>query len=205
MKAFKFTISGDFITEFSRTRFLESRDITVGMDVLVKSLPGISSNIARQVVLGKKRLVGENQVTLEDDDVKVVPDKWLCKRPIEKCACGWLSPSGEVYGFEQYGDECCHHVLAKSLVNLGVVEYLPDGITFERSVELAGFIKFSPELVVAVCSPTMITEEQRDAVLRYMDSWGRMSIQVGYCSCGLTKRSFISNSELLQFANRLVD
>lgn len=203
MKALKFTISGDFITEFSRTRFLESGNINVGTDILTKSLSGLDKETARQVVLGKKRLVGDNIVTLEDDDTKVVPDNLLCKRPIEDCLCGWLSTDGNAYGFEYYNQSFDHCTLAERLVNYGVVEHVEDDVTFERSVEVAGYIKFGPELIVAACPPSMITERQRDAVIRFMDAHRIYSVKLGYWNEGLTSRTFIHRSEILQFANRL--
>lgn len=195
----RFSISGEFITRFARERFCETGDVQAGMNILIKALIGFPENLAREVVKGKKKLVGINEVTVEDDDKEIEPYKWIKPNDIKECLCGWISPDGKVFGCEKYTQTTEHSIIAKELV---LSERVPDTeISDERSVEVAGYIKFQPCLIVAGCKPASITEAQREKVILFMESHSISSIQIGWSYDGFFQLGEIKAMDLLQFAN----
>ena len=64
-----FVVHGDYITEYARNLYRESKDPKKGVNFLIRALVGFPADIAGQIVMGKKKLVGVNEVYVEDDDV----------------------------------------------------------------------------------------------------------------------------------------
>jgi len=201
MGVLHFSVSGEFITRFARERFCETGDVQTGIDILIKALNGFPEDLAREVVKGKKKLVGINEVTVEDDDKEIEPYRWIKPNDIKECLCGWISPDGKVYGCENYTQTTEHIMIAKELI---LSERVPDTeVSDDRSVEVAGYIKFQPRLIVAGCKPASITEAQRAMVVIFMESHSITSIQVGWSLDRFIKIGEIKAMDLLQFANHI--
>lgn len=201
MEEFRFSISGEFITRFAREKFCETGDIQTGIDILIKALIGFPNDLAREVVKGKKKLVGINEIFVEDDDKEIEPYRWIKPNDIKKCLCGWISPNGKVYGYENYTQTTEHNMIAKELI---LSERVPDTeMSDERSVEVAGYIKFQPRLIAAGCKSVLITEAQREKVILFMESHFISSIQIGYSLDRFIKLGEIKAMDLLQFANHI--
>lgn len=178
MKKLHFSISGEFITKFARDRYMETNDKNVAIALLCRSINGMPRDIAEEIVLGKKKLVGVNEVYLEDDDTVVRPYGYPTPINIEKCLCGWISPEGNVYGSKIYTQTVEHLNIARDLVHFGVIS--DTRVLYERAVEEAGYIKFSPELIIANCKTSMITDKQHSEIIRFLHSHKITSIQMGY-------------------------
>lgn len=178
MKKLHFSISGEFITKFARDRYMETNDKNVAIALLCRSINGMPRDIAEEIVLGKKKLVGVNEVYLEDDDTLVRPYGYPTPIDIEQCLCGWISPEGNVYGSKIYTQTVEHLNIARDLVHFGVIS--DTRVLYERAVEEAGYIKFSPELIIANCKTSMITDKQHSEIIRFLHSHKIISIQMGY-------------------------
>lgn len=201
MEELHFSISGEFITRFARERFCETGDVQTGIDILIKALSGFPNDLAREVVKGKKKLVGINEVTVEDDNKEIEPYRWIKPNDIKECLCGWISPDGKVYGDENYTQTTEHSMIAKELI---LSERVPDTeMSDDRSVEVAGYIKFQPRLIVAGCKSVLITEAQREKVILFMESHSLSSIQIGFSLDRFIKLGEIKAMDLLQFANHI--
>ena len=178
MKKLHFSISGEFITKFARDRYMETNDKNVAIALLCRSINGMPRDVAEDIVLGKKKLVGVNEVYLEDDDTLVRPYGYPTPIDIEQCLCGWISPEGNVYGSKIYTQTVEHLNIARDLVHFGVIS--DTRVLYERAVEGAGYIKFSPELIIANCKTSMITDKQHSEIIRFLHSHKITSIQMGY-------------------------
>lgn len=201
MGVLHFSVSGEFLTRFARERFCETGDIQTGIDILIKALNGFPEDLAREVVKGKKKLVGINEVIIEDDDKEIEPYRWIKPSDIKECLCGWISPDGKVYGCKDYTQTTEHTMIAKELI---LSERVPDTeVSDDRSVEVAGYIKFQPRLIVAGCESASITEAQRAMVVLFMESHSITSIQVGWSLDRFIKLGEIKAMDLLQFANHI--
>jgi len=202
MDTLKFSFTGDFITEFSRKKYMETGSIELAKDVLTQMLVDFPRDIAQLVITGKKKIVGVNEVTIEDDDQVIEPYCWIKPSDITKCACGWIAPNGDVFGGEVHTMTTEHDDLAVEIIKRGNV--IDDERSHERSVEVAGYILFQPRLIVASCLPSLITETQRDRVIDFMESHGIKSIQVGYGASDYTNIGIIKSMDILMFANKLI-
>lgn len=201
MGVLRFSVSGEFLTRFVRERFCETGDVQTGIDILIKALSGFPNDLAREVVKGKKKLVGINEVTVEDDDKEIEPYRWIKPNDIKECLCGWISPDGKVYGCEDYTQTTEHTTIAEELI---LSERVPDTeMSNDRSVEVAGYIKFQPRLIVAGCKPALITEAQREKVILFMESHSINSIQIGFRFNRFIKLGEIKAMDLLQFADHI--
>lgn len=201
MEDLHFSISGEFITRFARERFCETGDVQTGIDILTKALSGFPNDLAREVVKGKKKLVGINEVFVEDDDKEIEPYRWIKPNDIKECLCGWISPDGKVYGYENYSQTTEHSMIAKELI---LSERVPNTeMSDDRSVEVAGYIKFQPRLIAAGCKSVLITEAQREKVILFMESHSLSSIQIGFSLDRFIKLGEIKAMDLLQFANHI--
>ena len=199
MGVLHFSVSGEFLTRFARERFCETGDVQTGIDILIKALSGFPNDLAREVLKGKKKLVGINEITVEDDDKEIKPYRWIEPNDIKECLCGWISPDGKVYGCENYTQTTEHTTIAEELI---LSERVPDTErSNDRSVEVAGYIKFQPRLIVAGCKPASITEAQREKTILFMESHSVSSIQMGWSSGRFIKLGEIKAMDLLQFAN----
>lgn len=58
MKKLHFSISGEFITKFARDRYMETNDKNVAIALLCRSINGMPRDVAEDIVLGKKNLLG---------------------------------------------------------------------------------------------------------------------------------------------------
>lgn len=193
MTSLHFSVTGEFITKFARDRYLETASIDTAVQFLTKSLIGFPDNLAKLVVTGKKKLVGTDEVTIEDDNQTIEPYSWIKPRPIEECLCGWIAPNGYVFGASAYTQTTEHDDLADRIVERGDVK-LGDEISNYRAVEKAGWVKFSPHLIVADAEPSGITEAQRRQVLLFLNKQGISNIQVGYGNSGSRNHCFSKNS-----------
>lgn len=200
MKNLHFSVDGEFITKFARDRYMETNDKNVAIALLCRSLIGMPRDVAEDIVLGKKKLIGVNEVSLEDDDVIVRPYGYPTPIDIEHCLCGWISPEGDVYGSKVYTQTIEHLSIAEKLVQFGVVSCT--GLLYERAVEDAGYVKFSPALIIANCSCSMITDKQHAEVIRFLHSHKITSIQMGYSrsSVLITK---VSQMDTMMFAKTI--
>lgn len=194
-----FTVSGEWLTQFARERFKETNDIQVGILFLTSSLIGFPEDLALDVVKGKKKLTGENEVLIEEDNTRVIPYGCVTPKPITDVLCGWISPDGEVYGVSKYTMTTEHNDLARDIVNADLVEY--NGFSDYSSVEDAGFIKFSPHLCCSYTKPGNITQKQKDLILEYMLSHDILLYQIGYGSSErVLPATMIKSMELMRFA-----
>lgn len=63
-----FTITGEYMTNFSRELFAEGRYSFAISEFLCDSLPGLTQQQAVDIITCKKKLIGENNLELVDDD-----------------------------------------------------------------------------------------------------------------------------------------
>lgn len=174
-------ISGEFVTKFARDRYKETRSVRQAASLLTQMLIGFPEDLAEQVIKGSKKLVGNNEVYIEDDDEVVIP--YGAPEPVEisDVQCGWISPDGElVYGTSQHTATTEHDNLAQQLVEFEVV---PDNHrSAYSSLEDAGWVKFSPEYVCCTKRPKSAAFVQL-LIIRWMRARGIKSVNVG-CSVG---------------------
>ena len=64
-----FSIEGEFLTNLSRTLFIEGTPLKA-INILTKGLAGFPESFAIQVISGKKKLTGVNEFNIEDDNTK---------------------------------------------------------------------------------------------------------------------------------------
>ena len=200
MKKLHFSISGEFITNFARSRYIETNDKDAAVTLLCRDIKEMPRSIAEDIVLGKKKLVGVNKVYLEDDDAIVRPCGYPTPIDIEQCLCGWISPEGNVYGSKAYTQTIEHLSIAKDLVQFGVVSCT--SLLYERAVEEAGYVKFSPALVIAQCSCSMITDKQHSEVIRFLHSHKIASIQMGYSKSSVLTTK-VAQMDTMMFAKTI--
>lgn len=163
-----FTITGEFITNFARQRFIETGKREVGIKFLCDSLHGFPRNMAAEVVSGRAKLVGTDEVTFVSDNVTVEPPKWIKPCPIEECKCGWIAPDGRVFGYPQHDPgKLPHECLADLIVERDDCGINKGGSAYCQ-LEKAGWLKFSPELAIADCPASRITEVQKNELVKFM-------------------------------------
>ena len=198
-----FSVKGDLITEIARDKFLETGSIIEGVKFLTKALIDFPDDLAEEVIRGRKKLVGVNELTIEDDDKIIEPYQWIKPTDIRHCECGWIAPNGDVYGCPKYTQTVEHHDLASEIIFRGNV---PDTESSdERSVEVAGYIKFQPHLICGRCKPALITEAQREKVIEFMESHNIESIQIGFTFDTYKNIKEIRKWELMQFGSYIAN
>ena len=200
MNKLHFSISGEFITKFARDRYMETNDKNVAIALLCRSINGMPRDIAEEIVLGKKKLVAVNEVYLEDDDTVVRPYGYPTPIDIEQCLCGWISPEGNVYGSKVYTQTIEHLNIAQDLVQFGVVSCT--NLLYEGAVEEAGYVKFSPALIIAQCPCSMITDKQHSEIIRFLHSHKITSIQMGYDRSSILTTK-VSQMDTMMFAKTI--
>lgn len=148
-----FHCSGEFITKFARDKYKDTRSKEHAVGILTQALVGFPEDLAELVVVGKKKLVGEdNEIYIEDDDAVVIPYGMPQTVDISDVQCGWISPDGKlVYGASQHTSTQEHDDIAQELVEFGIVE--DNHRSAYSSLEDAGWIKFSPEYVWCIKRP----------------------------------------------------
>ena len=103
-RTLSFVVHGEKITELARDKYKESKDVDAGIDFLCRALIGFPRDLAEKVVKGSKKLVGVNEVYLEDDDTEVVPYGYIQPSDISSVECGWISPDGLCFGDADYNE-----------------------------------------------------------------------------------------------------
>ena len=69
-----FKVSGEFLTNFVRDLYMEGRKLNDVIEILQVCTAGdMTMEIAQGIILGKYKLVGENEFTLEPDDKDIKP------------------------------------------------------------------------------------------------------------------------------------
>lgn len=193
-----FTVSGEWLTQFARERYKETKDKQVGINFLTGSLIGFPEDLALQVITGKKKLVGDNEVIIEEDNAVVRPYGIIHPTDIVNSLCGWISPTGDVYGVNKYTQTTEHDDLAREIVVAELVE--DNQPSYYRDVEKAGWIKFSPHLAASCAKASEITQFHKTLLMTYMITHDISLLQIGF---GLAPRIFnvnqIRQMDLLQF------
>ena len=195
-------VTGSWVTDYARAKFLDNGDIRTALDWLTKCVPGMPEDIAEQVIRGSKKLTGTDDLFLADDDKVIEPSGWIKPADIGKCKCGWIAPDGKVYGLQTYSEQQDHEELAREIVRRGEVA-CSDIVHAYGAVESAGYVKFSPYKAYAYAKPGAITEAQRDMVLAFIEARGYEKFQLGANALDMESVAKIRSMELLQFAQRL--
>lgn len=163
-----FTITGEFLTNFARQRFIETGKREIGIDFLCESLHGFPRDMAADVVSGRAKLIGQDVVTLTSDNSTVEPPKWIKPNQIEECACGWIAPDGRVFGCKEYNPgRLPHECLAERIAERDDCGISEGGSAYLK-LEKEGWLKFSPHLAITDCPPAKITKAQQLELVKYM-------------------------------------
>lgn len=169
-----FSVTGEFITDFARQRFIETKSRKVGVDTLCRCIIDLPKKIAIDVVSGRAKLVGINEFKVEQDNAIIEPFSWIKPCNIEKCACGWIAPDGRVFGLCDYDPICMpHETIAEKILQRDDC-----GIRIEENtintpsyyLERAGWVKFSPTMALANCKSFAITEREQKELVKFMKS-----------------------------------
>lgn len=196
-------ISGEFVTKFARDKYKETRSLKQAVSLLTQMLIGFPEDLAEQVIKGSKKLVGDNEVYIEDDDAVVTPYGAPQTVDISGVQCGWISPDGElVYGAKNHTSTQEHDDIAQELVEYGIVE--DNHRSAYSSLEDAGWVKFSPEYVWCRKRPTDPSLVQH-LILCWMIDRDIKSVNLG---CSIGNRCFsisqIKRMESDDFALRII-
>lgn len=208
-KTLTFKITGEFLTKFIRELYIDGEKLDITIEKLIECVPELSKDIALDIIMGKKKLTGINDVYVEPDNVSVIPLQGIrynaIGNDITKLSCGWISPKGEVFGFTEYSNGLLfeHQELAETIVD--VFDLKVKGEDEQYTLEKLGYIKFSPTQVLCNCSAKLITQEQMDQVLMLVEKNSRLNI---YKSIKLGNGSIysydsLSKMDLLMFRIRI--
>lgn len=200
-RSLDWTVAEGFVTDFCRKRFVETEDVHEGIRALQIMVPGIPDDMAEAVVRGCKKLVGTKELYLEDDDKVIEPYVWIKPRDIADCLCGWIAPDGRVFGHVDYNEASDHEDLARDIMRRKEVRY--NGHSDYTSLEDAGFIKFSPDKALTDAFPGDVTEEQHQAIIRFMEGHKMQQLQLGASSLGILSLMDIRKMDLLQFGKMI--
>lgn len=192
-RSLNFVVHGDKITELARDRYKESKDVNDGIDFLCGMLIGFPRDIAEEVVKGSKKLVGVNEVYLEDDDTEVVPYGYIQPSDISSVECGWISPDGLCFGDPHYNSRDNHILLSKAICE----RYYPDSKNDDFTLEDEGWIKLCPYRAT-MYAVKGATEAQKDTLVQFCRSHGRR-IELGGLSGEFYSANDIQNMDLLTF------
>ena len=192
----QFHITGEFVTNFARERYKETNDASVGVDFLCKSLNGFPKDIAIEVIFGRKKLIGRDEIFVEDDCAEVTPYGVIRPSDIEKVVCGWISPDGLVFGHEFHNNQNDHRILAEEIVK----RFKYEGTDYEWCLEKQGFLKFDPCRVVA--GDKRATAMQKEAIANLCKAHSS-KIQIGFYDKSLYSGSQISEMDLTMFNKHL--
>lgn len=193
-----FEVHGDFITELARERYKETKDVNVGVAFLRGCINSMPEEIAAMIVMGKKKLVGVNEVTLEDDDVVVVPYGWIMPSDISTVECGWISPDGECFGDPYYNSRDNHIILAKRICE----RFYPDAKNDDWALEDNGWIKLCPYQATMYSTEHKATEKQKDALAEFCRTHQR-KIVLGNYSSEYFSGNDLANMDILMF-NKII-
>lgn len=191
-----FQVTGEFVTDFARERYKETNDISIGVDFLKKSIIGLPLDIATDIILGKKKLVGCNHLLLDNDSTSVEPYGIIRPSDVKNVVCGWISPNGEVFGHRFHNQRNDHFILAER-----IVKRLHLNETYcESFLERRGYLKFDPYQVLA--GNKKATTKQKDAVASICDAH-HCKIQLGCHNTDLYSSSQINQMDLVTFNQHL--
>lgn len=196
-------VYGSWVTDYARAKFLDNGDIKHALNWLTKVCPGMSENIAEEIIRGSKKLTGMDDLYLEDDDKVIEPSAWIKPGDIANYLCGWIAPDGKVYGLPTYSEQQDHEMLAREIVKRGEVQ--GDETHAYNYVEKAGYVKFSPLKAYAYAKAGAITEAQRQAVVRFCEAHEYKTFQLGASALGIENLTTIKQAELLQFGKRITN
>ena len=196
-----FVVHGDYITEYARNLYRESKDPKNGVNFLIRALVGFPADIAGQIVMGKKKLVGVNEVYVEDDDVDVVPYGFIKSVEPNKIAeieCGWIAPNGDLFGHTSYNSTNDHISLAERICE----RFYPSSKNYEFTLEDCGWMKLCPSKATIYASGDCCTESQKKTLISFCRAHNRR-ITLGNYDTTFYSGNDIENMDLLQFKRHL--
>lgn len=199
MENLEFKVEGSYLTNEARKRYQETADINDGVSFLQSCLIGIPAEYALQVVTGKAKLTGVGvEVYLEEDNEEILPFKLRRPNKPEDVECGWISPEGFIYGKKDHTSTDDHIQIAEELVEGLVVKKEGLANAYEL-VEKAGFVKFAPFDIIAGVKAAKITQQQHEAVIKWLEATKRRDSEL----INLSRHSFtvaeVKKMETLQF------
>lgn len=192
-RTLNFVVHGDKITELARDRYKDDGDVDAGVKFLCRALVGFPKDMAVLVVTGRKKLVGVNEVWLEDDDTEVIPYKYIRPSDITAVECGWISPDGAVYGDAVYNERDNHILLSKAICE----RFYPDSLNDDFTLEDEGWVKLCP-FRATMYARKGATQAQKDTLVQFCRSHGRR-IELGGLSGEFYSANDIQNMDLLTF------
>lgn len=125
---------------------------------------------------------------------------------IKEAACGWVGPRGQVYALKHYsGALLDHENLADEIVRNNEVKH--DVNNTYSCVECEGWIKFSPDLIIAEAKAGEIKPIQQRLINEWLSSDAYDKVNKGFIQLGFSKykdNCFTSNQvksmDLISFA-----
>lgn len=196
MAGIRFSIEGEFVTNFVREKYKETNDVSVGVNLLTQMLVGFPVDLATAVVMGNKKLVGVDEVWVEDDNATVEPYGIIQPSRPEDVVCGWISPDGEIFGHQSYNEQNDHHVLAIEICK----RLNQESVNEEWSLEKLDYLKFSPHKVMA--GDHAATEAQKFAIADICKAHNT-KMQVGWNCPEMYSGSQIEAMDLIMFNKHL--
>lgn len=201
MEKLSFKVTGEFLTNYAREKYKETSEKKQGIEFLTGSIIGFPENIAEDIILGRKKLVGENnELYLEEDDCEVEPYGCLKPSNPKDVVCGWISPEGLIFGHKGYNDCNDHISIANELVDRKMVP--TRGFNSENAVEIAGYVKFSPSSVCARMHIGKVTIEQKNALIEWLEAHGYKTFKL-VSHYNKVSVSSIKQMDLLAFAKAI--
>ena len=191
-----FTVQGDTITELAREKYKETNDISIGVEFLKGCLIGFPNDLATAIVLGNKKLVGVNEVFVEDDCAEVEPYGIIKPSAPEDVVCGWISPDGQIFGHRSYNEQNDHHVLAIEICKRLAVESFNE----EWDLEKLGYLKFQPTRCMAGDHPAKMS--QKLALADICKAHG-LRMQIGWNNPYVFSGADIEAMDLIMFNKHL--
>ena len=196
MESLNFKIEGEFITHFARERYKETNDISIGVNFLTTALVGFPVDLATSIVLGNKKLIGTNEVFVEDDNEEVVPYGIIKPSNPDDVVCGWISPDGEIFGHKSYNEQNDHHILAIEICKRLDI----DSFNEEWDLEKLGYIKFQPTKCMAGDLPAKMSQK---LALAKICKANNLKIQIGWNNPYSFSGSDIESMDLVMFNKHL--
>jgi len=191
-----FSVEGEFITNLAREKYKETNDLSQGVGFLTKAIIDFPVDLATEIVLGNKKLVGMNDVYVEDDNTIVEPYGIIRPSKPENVVCGWISPDGEIFGHQSYNNKNDHHVLAIEICKrIG-----KESFNEEWDLEKLDYLKFDPTKVLA--GDGAATKSQKFAIADICKAH-KIKIQIGWADTTLYSGYQIESMDLLMFNKHL--
>lgn len=132
----QFKIDGEWLTEFVRKRvYQEGLDFNEGIEIFRASFPALSYDIARELLVGTKKLTGVNEFYIESDDRTADYLLYLKKKEAEEVfdVYGIITPTGEFLSCE-YG---CHSETAyEYCMNEGWLSEIETSESYEKAKDM---------------------------------------------------------------------